>query len=44
MAKKFNARLSPALKSLGRELDGIIFYVDVYETFLDMIQNPKKYG
>uniref|UniRef100_A0A0D3BI67 Peptidase S54 rhomboid domain-containing protein n=1 Tax=Brassica oleracea var. oleracea TaxID=109376 RepID=A0A0D3BI67_BRAOL len=44
MAKKFNARLSPALKSLDRELDGIIFYVDVYETFLDMIQNPKKYG
>ncbi|KAF8097267.1 hypothetical protein N665_0292s0045 [Sinapis alba] len=44
MAKQFNARLSPALKSLDRELDGIILYVDVYETFFDMIQNPKKYG
>ncbi|KAL0856759.1 hypothetical protein Bca101_061913 [Brassica carinata] len=44
MAKQFNARLSPALKSLNRELDGIIIYVDVYDTLFAMIQNPKKYG
>ncbi|CDY36116.1 BnaA08g19320D [Brassica napus] len=36
----------PLQRSVGgkRELDGIIFYIDVYESFLDMIQNPKKYG
>ncbi|CAH8386056.1 unnamed protein product [Eruca vesicaria subsp. sativa] len=44
MAKKFNARLSPALKHLNRKLDGIILYVDVYDTLFEMIQKPKKYG
>ncbi|CAH2046952.1 unnamed protein product, partial [Thlaspi arvense] len=44
MAKKFNTRLSPALESLDKELDGIILYIDVYDTLFDMIQHPKKYG
>ncbi|CAH2047315.1 unnamed protein product [Thlaspi arvense] len=44
MAKQFNSKLSPALNSLNKELDGIILYIDVYDTFLDMIQNPKKFG
>ncbi|CAH8360765.1 unnamed protein product [Eruca vesicaria subsp. sativa] len=38
MAKQFNARLSPALESLDKELDGVIFYIDVYDTLFDMIQ------
>ncbi|CAH8360767.1 unnamed protein product [Eruca vesicaria subsp. sativa] len=44
MAKQFNARLSPALESLDKELDGTIFYIDVYDTLFDMIQHPSKYG
>lgn len=44
MAKQFNARLSPALDSLDKELDGVIFYINVYDTLLDIIQNPEKYG
>ncbi|ESQ29572.1 hypothetical protein EUTSA_v10024141mg [Eutrema salsugineum] len=44
MAKQFNSRLSPALDSLDKELDGVILYIDVYDTLYDMIQNPKKYG
>ncbi|XP_023643270.1 GDSL esterase/lipase At3g43570 [Capsella rubella] len=27
-----------------KELDGVIFYIDVYDTLFDMIQHPKKYG
>ncbi|XP_010470245.1 PREDICTED: GDSL esterase/lipase At3g43570 isoform X3 [Camelina sativa] len=27
-----------------KELDGVILYIDVYETLYDMIQNPRKYG
>ncbi|ESQ29567.1 hypothetical protein EUTSA_v10023563mg [Eutrema salsugineum] len=44
MAKQFNSRLSPALNSLDKKLDGIILYINVYDTLFDMIQNPKKYG
>lgn len=44
MAKQFNARLSPALDSLDKDLDGVIFYINVYDTLLDIIQNPEKYG
>ncbi|KAJ4917438.1 GDSL esterase/lipase [Raphanus sativus] len=44
MAKQFNARLSPALESLDKELDGVILYIDVYDTLFDMIQHPAKYG
>ncbi|CAA7024079.1 unnamed protein product [Microthlaspi erraticum] len=44
MAKQFNARLSPALDALDKELDGVILYIDVYDTLYDMIQHPKKYG
>ncbi|CAH8256489.1 unnamed protein product [Arabidopsis lyrata] len=44
MAKQFNARLSPALDSLDKELDGVILYINVYDTLFDMIQHPKKYG
>ncbi|CAN8303420.1 unnamed protein product [Cochlearia groenlandica] len=44
MAKQFNSRLSPALDSLDKELDGVILYIDIYDTLFDMIQNPKKYG
>ncbi|CAD5324770.1 unnamed protein product [Arabidopsis thaliana] len=44
MAKQFNERLSPALDSLDKELDGVIIYINVYDTFFDMIQHPKKYG
>ncbi|KAL1209848.1 GDSL esterase/lipase [Cardamine amara subsp. amara] len=44
MAKQFNSRLSPALDSLDKELDGVILYIDVYDTLFDMIQHPKKYG
>ncbi|KAL0644492.1 hypothetical protein Bca4012_042782 [Brassica carinata] len=44
MAKQFNARLSPALESLDKELDGVILYIDVYDTLFDMIQHPSKYG
>uniref|UniRef100_M4EGN6 Uncharacterized protein n=1 Tax=Brassica campestris TaxID=3711 RepID=M4EGN6_BRACM len=44
MAKQFNARLSPALESLDKELDGVILYIDVYDTLYDMIQHPSKYG
>uniref|UniRef100_M4EGE4 Uncharacterized protein n=2 Tax=Brassica campestris TaxID=3711 RepID=M4EGE4_BRACM len=44
MAKQFNARLSPALDSLDKELDGVIFYINVYDTLLDIIQNHEKYG
>ncbi|VVB00019.1 unnamed protein product [Arabis nemorensis] len=44
MAKQFNSRLSPALDSLDKELDGIILYIDVYDTLFDMIQHPKRYG
>ncbi|WZZ13575.1 hypothetical protein YC2023_106664 [Brassica napus] len=36
--------LSPALDSLDKELDGVIFYINVYDTLLDIIQNPEKYG
>ncbi|CAN6848251.1 unnamed protein product [Brassica oleracea var. botrytis] len=32
MAKQCNARLSPALESLDKELDGVILYIDVYDT------------
>ncbi|CAN6866217.1 unnamed protein product [Brassica oleracea] len=44
MAKQFNARLSPALESLDKELDGVILYIDVYDTLYNMIQHPSKYG
>ncbi|XP_010511053.1 PREDICTED: GDSL esterase/lipase At1g58725-like [Camelina sativa] len=44
MAKQFNSSLSPALDSLDKELDGVILYIDVYDTLFDMIQHPKKYG
>ncbi|KAL9310054.1 putative GDSL lipase/esterase, SGNH hydrolase superfamily [Arabidopsis thaliana] len=44
MAKQFNARLSPALDSLDKELDGVILYINVYDTLFDMIQYPEKYG
>ncbi|KAJ4876838.1 GDSL esterase/lipase [Raphanus sativus] len=44
MAKQFNARLSPALESLDKELDGVILYIDVYDTLFDMIQHPAKYA
>ncbi|CAN8243649.1 unnamed protein product [Cochlearia groenlandica] len=44
MANKFNSRLSLGLDSLDKELDGVILYVDVYDTLFNMIQNPKKYG
>ncbi|EOA34855.1 hypothetical protein CARUB_v10022436mg [Capsella rubella] len=44
MAKQFNSKLSPALDSLDKELDGVIFYIDIYDTLFDMIQHPKKYG
>ncbi|XP_024004865.1 GDSL esterase/lipase At3g43570 isoform X3 [Eutrema salsugineum] len=27
-----------------KELDGLILYIDVYDTLFDMIQHPKKYG
>ncbi|CDY42062.1 BnaC09g15250D [Brassica napus] len=27
-----------------KELDGVIFYINVYDTLLDIIQNPEKYG
>ncbi|CDY64565.1 BnaC02g47690D [Brassica napus] len=27
-----------------KELDGVILYIDVYDTLFDMIQNPAKYG
>ncbi|KAJ4878343.1 GDSL esterase/lipase [Raphanus sativus] len=43
MAKQFNARLSPALESLDKELDGVIL-IDVYDTLFNMIQHPSKYG
>ncbi|XP_048596287.1 GDSL esterase/lipase At1g59030 [Brassica napus] len=44
MAKQFNARLSPALESLDKELDGVILYINVYDTLFNMIQHPSKYG
>ncbi|CAD5324767.1 unnamed protein product [Arabidopsis thaliana] len=44
MAKQFNARLFPTLDSLDKELDGVIIYINVYDTLFDMIQHPKKYG
>ncbi|KAJ0228827.1 hypothetical protein HA466_0321690 [Hirschfeldia incana] len=44
MAKQFNARLSPALASLDKELDGVILYINVYDTLFDMIQHPAQYG
>ncbi|KAL0693660.1 hypothetical protein Bca4012_060840 [Brassica carinata] len=44
MAKQFNSRLSPALDSLDKELDGVIFYINVYDTLFDIIQNPGQYG
>ncbi|CAH2046757.1 unnamed protein product, partial [Thlaspi arvense] len=43
MAKQFNARVSPALESLDKELDGFILYINVYGTLFDVIQHPKKY-
>ncbi|XP_013713425.2 GDSL esterase/lipase At3g43570 isoform X3 [Brassica napus] len=27
-----------------KELDGVILYIDVYDTLFDMIQHPSKYG
>ncbi|XP_020865671.1 GDSL esterase/lipase At3g43570 isoform X3 [Arabidopsis lyrata subsp. lyrata] len=27
-----------------KELDGVILYINVYDTLFDMIQHPKKYG
>lgn len=44
-AKMFNDKLSAKLDSLNRDLrDGNMVYIDVYNSLLDLVQNPKIYG
>ncbi|KAL2895403.1 GDSL esterase/lipase EXL3 [Bienertia sinuspersici] len=41
----FNSKLSAAIDSLSSKLpNSKLVYVDIYTTFLDLIQNPNKYG
>lgn len=45
VALNFNAKLSPTLEALGKELpDSKIVLIDVYDTLNDMIENPKNHG
>ncbi|KAJ6736425.1 GDSL ESTERASE/LIPASE EXL3 [Salix viminalis] len=44
-AKLFNSKLSKKLDSLASSLpSGRFVYMDIYNPFLDLIQNPRKYG
>ncbi|VYS69010.1 unnamed protein product [Arabidopsis thaliana] len=45
VARNFNAKISPTLEALGKELpDSRVVLIDVYDTLNDMIENPKNYG
>ncbi|CAN8277064.1 unnamed protein product [Cochlearia groenlandica] len=45
MALRFNAKLSPSLRALRKEFsDSKIAFIDVYDTFNDIVKNPKNYG
>ncbi|XP_010465393.1 PREDICTED: GDSL esterase/lipase At3g14820-like [Camelina sativa] len=44
MALHFNSKLSSSLDALTKALPGRVVYIDVYETLLDIIKNPTKYG
>ncbi|KAG6648416.1 GDSL esterase/lipase EXL1-like isoform X2 [Carya illinoinensis] len=44
-AKLFNTKLSSTLDSLNSSLDNSrIVYIDAYNSLLDLIENPQKYG
>ncbi|KAF3796471.1 GDSL esterase/lipase [Nymphaea thermarum] len=41
----FNNKLRKKMQSLTNSLDGsFLLYMDVYNPFMELIQNPKKYG
>ncbi|ESQ48494.1 hypothetical protein EUTSA_v10021047mg [Eutrema salsugineum] len=44
MALHFNSKLSSSLDALKKELPSKLLFIDVYETLLDIIQNPTNYG
>ncbi|VVA97656.1 unnamed protein product [Arabis nemorensis] len=44
MALHFNAKLSSNLDALQKELPSKLIFIDVYETLLDIINNPANYG
>ncbi|XP_002882894.2 GDSL esterase/lipase At3g14820 [Arabidopsis lyrata subsp. lyrata] len=44
MALHFNSKLSSSLDTLKKELPGKLVFIDVYETLLDIIKNPRNYG
>ncbi|KAL1197744.1 GDSL esterase/lipase [Cardamine amara subsp. amara] len=44
MALYFNSKLSSSLDALNKKLPGKIIFIDVYETLLDIIKKPTKYG
>nr|AAM64323.1 anter-specific proline-rich protein APG precursor, putative [Arabidopsis thaliana] len=44
-AQLFNSRLSTSLNELAKTMKNTtLVYIDIYSSFNDMIQNPKKYG
>ncbi|CAH2053684.1 unnamed protein product [Thlaspi arvense] len=44
MSLHFNSKLSSNLDALRKDLPGKLVFIDVYETLLDIIQNPTNYG
>ena len=41
----FNSKLNTTIDSLNKNLpDSRVVYVDVYNPFLDIIENPQNYG
>ncbi|KAL0360517.1 UNVERIFIED_CONTAM: GDSL esterase/lipase EXL1 [Sesamum radiatum] len=45
VARLFNDKLSAALNSINRQFpDARVVDIDIYNYFLDLIQNPQKYG
>ncbi|XP_023642680.1 GDSL esterase/lipase At3g14820 [Capsella rubella] len=44
MALHFNSKLSSSMDALSKELPSRLIYIDVYETLLDIIENPNTYG
>jgi hypothetical protein len=44
-AQLFNSKLSTSLNELAKTMKNTtLVYIDIYSSFNDMIQNPKKYG